>query len=168
MFLGGSDVVITGKCAVHSAYINTFICFEFKKDPSDCVKHRTQAVAQLLAIDELGVYDVISVLTDLNDYWELFWLECGLDALGHLCNQQLDRSSALGFLKFHIGQVYEWLEAGKFTYRDNAGSGGGSSKKRTRYQFETFIFIFIIVTKTNCRHIGQHRYTICDKILKAV
>jgi hypothetical protein len=81
----------------------------------------------LLAFDEVSVYNpVILVLTDLNEFWQLFWLE----APNLIRDQILTRKKAMGFLRWHLCKFDAIIKKDKFALGSPKGSDNDDNANR--------------------------------------
>jgi hypothetical protein len=93
---------------------NSHVVFELKKLENAQKNNIIQAQLQLLALDRHSQYNVISVLTDLNDFWKISWIEkepANLKGIiAQIYSYETDRSLAVGFLRYHLKIVLKMLK----------------------------------------------------------
>jgi 1,2-phenylacetyl-CoA epoxidase catalytic subunit len=84
---------------------SSHIVFELKK-PTIKENKIEQAKLQLLSAGRRSSYDLIMVLTDLNDSWTILWLEkmarTRRGKIARMCSTDVTRSLAIGFLRYHL------------------------------------------------------------------
>ena len=107
------DFFVTGTCdALISSTKNSatmiessHIVFELKK-PSNKENKIKQAKLELLSAGKRSSFDLITVLTDLNDSWTILWLEkmarTRKGNIARICCTEVTRNLAIGFLRYHL------------------------------------------------------------------
>ena len=114
--MGTTDFIIYSR-TTFDGYIlpNCFVAFELFK-PSNTDNKINQAVLELLICDRKSDFNVILILTDLNDLWTIFWIE-KLDndkdnKIAKVCYAKVTRDVAVGFLRYHLKVCTKMLNNG--------------------------------------------------------
>jgi hypothetical protein len=102
---GTCDALISSTTMAGCMIQSSHIVFELKK-PENKENKIKQAKLELLSAGRRSTYDVIVVLTDLNDSWIILWLETTRKTfkgkIATLCCTELTRNLAIGFLRYHL------------------------------------------------------------------
>jgi hypothetical protein len=108
------DFAVTGTCDALISSTNDLdgmihachVIFELKK-PTNKNKKTNQAILEFLSAGKRSTFPVIMVLTDLNDFWKLLWLEeiapqNRQSHIARICIVEVSRNVAIGFLRYHL------------------------------------------------------------------
>jgi hypothetical protein len=116
---GTSDVIISSKRSEEFILECAHIVFELKKPENQDRKQR-QTEIELIAVQRRSNYSVVGVLSDLNDFWEIYWFEAENDTF-KIMSAVLSRQSAIGFLRYHLGVLERMKDNGRFqaAYEDD-------------------------------------------------
>jgi hypothetical protein len=87
---------------IHASHV----IFELKK-PANKSHKTNQAILELLSAGKRSSFPVIMVLTDLNDFWKIIWLEevslrNRQRHIASICTVEVSRNLAIDVLRYHL------------------------------------------------------------------
>ncbi|TPX41022.1 hypothetical protein CcCBS67573_g10596 [Chytriomyces confervae] len=130
---GHADILISSSHGAGTAVYECHLLFELKKDTNESSK-LVQAQLELLCADYKSSFPVLAVLTDLNDYWQLIWMENQGNETFMRVSHPLTASLAIGVIQWYLkavqnmlGQQSRILEP-KFYPDGSSGLDGGNRR----------------------------------------
>jgi hypothetical protein len=105
---GTCDAIISSTDDVECMIQASHDLFELKKRTNTNTK-TNQAILEILSAVKRSNFPVIMVVTDLNDFWKLFWIEeipkNPRRLLSRICSVEVSKNLAVGFLRYHLKLV---------------------------------------------------------------
>ncbi|KAJ3219340.1 hypothetical protein HDU81_000331 [Chytriomyces hyalinus] len=127
---GHADILMASSHSAGTGAEDCHLLFELKKDTSTS-KKLVQAQLQVLCADYRSSYPVLGVVSDLNGYWQLIWIERQPERALMRVSQPLSEFLAIGVIQWYLTAVQNMMNRGgdilmESDYPDG-GAGGDNS-----------------------------------------